>query len=171
MIPQIAHARAAWPIFFALLSLITYPSCDGDIIEPVVTRDKGARQFHSQDENHKEDYRGQSLDAPVRESELAIEVGYHPGVTDPVAWHLLRRAHLMGIQSLQAVTTGMRYVFEGELPPQALHLIAREILCNNVIQSYTLGALQPAFVPHAEPSEAVDTIPLRQLLCNDSLGT
>ncbi len=119
-----------------------------------------------------EGYRWQPVDAPAlsRQTDLAIEVGYHPGVTDPVARHLLRRAQLLGIGSIQAVTTGMRYVFEGQLSANSLHTIAREILCNDVIQFYTLGAMQPAFVPHAEPSDAVELVPLRQVESDDELA-
>jgi phosphoribosylformylglycinamidine synthase II len=93
----------------------------------------------------------------------AIEVGPLPGVTDPVAAHLLRRARLRGIGPLEAVTTGTRYEFEGDLSAADLHTIAREILCNDVIQRYTLGPLQPAFVPDAQPEDQVDVISLRDL--------
>jgi len=115
-----------------------------------------------------EGYRWQAIGPPVRGGPLdkiphAIEVGLHPGVTDPVATHLLKRAHLLGITALKAVTTGARYVFEGDLTPDDLHRIARQILCNDVIQFYTLGQMMPEFVPRAEPSDAVDVILLRGL--------
>ena len=93
----------------------------------------------------------------------AVEVTYHPGVTDPVAGHLLKRAHLLGIETLEAATTGTRYVFNGPLRAQTLHTIATELLCNTVIQSYTLGELAPTFVPEAAPSNRVETIPIRDL--------
>jgi len=92
-----------------------------------------------------------------------VEVGFHPGVTDPVATHLLRRARLLGIEGLQAVTTATRYQFDGDLSRADLDRLARELLCNTVIQSYTLGELQPAFVPDAAPSNAVDIVPIRDL--------
>jgi phosphoribosylformylglycinamidine synthase len=91
-----------------------------------------------------------------------IEVGYHPGVTDPVAENLLRRARLLDVGPLKATATGTAYTFEGDLTPADLHYIARELLYNDVIQTYTLGALVPAFVPHAAPSDAVEIVPLRQ---------
>jgi phosphoribosylformylglycinamidine synthase II len=93
----------------------------------------------------------------------AIEVGLRPGVTDPVAVHLLKRAGVLGIDSVEAATTGTRYVFDGNLSTQDLHTIAREILCNDIIQRYTLGHMQPAFVPCAEPSDQVDVIPISEL--------
>jgi phosphoribosylformylglycinamidine synthase subunit PurSL len=112
-----------------------------------------------------EGYRWRRVDdpAPPDEPEHVVEVSFRPGVTDPVAWHLLRRARLLGIGPLEAVTTGTRYTFQGDLSPVDLHTLAHEILYNDVIQTYTLGCLQPAFVPHAETSDKVDIIPLRHL--------
>ncbi len=112
-----------------------------------------------------EDFRWRQVNEPPPpgEPEHVIEVGFLPGVTDPVAWHLLRRTRLLNLGSIEAATTATRYTFHGSLSPTDLHLIAHEILCNDVIQLYTLGPLQPAFVPHAEPNAQVDIIPLRQL--------
>jgi phosphoribosylformylglycinamidine synthase len=112
-----------------------------------------------------EGYRWRSLNETYFSGESAkvIEVGFHPGVTDPVAAHLLRRAGLLGIGSLDAVSTGTRYTFEGTLSSEELHTIAREILCNQVIQRYTLDEMQPEFMPDAEPDDQVDVIPLRGL--------
>ncbi len=90
-----------------------------------------------------------------------IEVGFRPGVTDPIAAHLLRRVRLLGIGAVEAAATGTRYVFEGDLSVATLDTIAREVLCNDVIQTYALGPLQPAFIPRAEPSDLVEVIPLR----------
>jgi len=96
------------------------------------------------------------------ESAHVIEVGFHPGVTDPVAENLLQRAHLLGIGTVEAVSTGKRYVFEGALTADDLRQIAEQALCNEVIQTYALGALSPSFVPRAEPSDLVEIIPIRQ---------
>ncbi len=111
-----------------------------------------------------EGYRCRPTDAspPPGASGLVVEVGYHPGVTDPVAENLLRRAWLLGIGSVEAAATGTRYILEGDLSTVDLHRIAREILCNDVIQNYALGPLRPAFVPHAEPRAKVEVIPLRR---------
>jgi phosphoribosylformylglycinamidine synthase len=112
-----------------------------------------------------EGYRWRPLSVPPvgREAGGEIEVGFHPGVTDPVAKHLLHRARQLGVSALEAVVTGARYAFAGNVPPADLRRIAEELLCNPVIQSYTLGELQPEFVPDAAPSDAVDIIPLRDL--------
>jgi phosphoribosylformylglycinamidine synthase len=107
--------------------------------------------------------RWRPVDAPpLDEPDLIVEVSPRPGVTDPVAWHLHRRAQLLGIGSVEAVTTGTRYAFEGDLSTADLHQIAQGILCNDVIQTYTLGSLQPTFVPRAEPSDEVEIVPIRE---------
>jgi len=92
--------------------------------------------------------------------ELAVEVGYHPGVTDPVADHFLCRAQMLKIGSVDAVATGTRYTFAGHLSTSDLRRIAQEILYNDVIQTYALGPLPPSFLPQADPSDEVDVIPI-----------
>ncbi len=91
----------------------------------------------------------------------SIEVAYHPGVTDAEAENLLRRARSMGFQ-VEAVATATRYEFEGEFSPSELEAIARQVLCNEVIQGYSFCPLQPAFLPRCEPNLQVEVIPLRQ---------
>ncbi|MBN2005737.1 MAG: phosphoribosylformylglycinamidine synthase subunit PurS [Anaerolineae bacterium] len=110
-----------------------------------------------------EDYNAVLLPLLPGDETHSIEVTLHPGVTDPVARHLLYRARQLGVAALEAVTTGSRYTFEGPCSPADLQRIAGELLCNAVIQSYTLGPSQPEFVPDAAPSAAVDTIPIRDL--------
>jgi len=112
-----------------------------------------------------EGYYLRPIDAPRQASgpDLVVEVGYHPGVTDPVADNLLRRARLLGVGGLETAATGRRYAFKGSLSRDELQTIARELLCNDVIQSYSLGPMRPAFVPHAEPSTQIEVIPLRDL--------
>jgi phosphoribosylformylglycinamidine synthase subunit PurSL len=111
-----------------------------------------------------ESYHLRPVDALPKGAEIGhvVEVGFHPGVTDPVAENLLQRAHLLGIGTVEATSTGKRYVFEGTLTEDDLHQIAEQVLCNDVIQTYTLGTLPPSFVPCAEPSTLVETIPIRQ---------
>ena len=92
---------------------------------------------------------------------LAIEVAYHPGVTDPVAENLLQRARFLGLH-VEAAATAVRYEFEGELSPSDLEAIARQALCNEIIQYASLHPLQPAFLPRCAPNLQVETIPLRQ---------
>jgi phosphoribosylformylglycinamidine synthase len=109
-----------------------------------------------------EDFRYGLVEHRDNESyEQVVEVGFHPGVTDAVAENLLRRAHQMGIRSLEAAATGTRYRFEGNITPEDLRQIACQLLANEVIQHFTLGPLEPTFVPTAQPSAEVDVIPIR----------
>ena len=112
-----------------------------------------------------EGYHLRPIDAPRRTSgpDLVVEVGYHPGVTDPVADNVLRRARLLGIDGLEEAATGKRYLFKDALSEDDLHTIGGELLCNDVIQTYSLGPMRPAFVPQAEPSTKLELICLRDL--------
>jgi phosphoribosylformylglycinamidine synthase II len=112
-----------------------------------------------------ETYRTRDLSSLPRkgtERGHVVEVGFHPGVTDPVAENLLQRAHLLGIGAVEAASTGKRYVFEGSLSESDVRQIAEQVLCNDVIQTYALGTLPPSYVPRAEPSNVVEIIPIRQ---------
>ena len=111
-------------------------------------------------------YRWQPLNVPPPpppDGVWVIEVGLHPGVTDSVADHLARGAHTVGVHKLQQAVTATRYELSGDLDEASVRRIAEELLCNDVIQSYALGPLQPAFVPEAAPSDAVETIPIRNV--------
>ncbi len=100
---------------------------------------------------------------PQRSTTRVIEVSLLPGVTDPIAWHLLRRTHLLGLTQVERVATATRYVLSGDLTDQALHTIAQNILCNQVIQTYALEALHPQFPPEPEPRTQVTIVPIRTL--------
>ncbi|MHB9032624.1 MAG: phosphoribosylformylglycinamidine synthase subunit PurS, partial [Anaerolineae bacterium] len=93
-----------------------------------------------------------------------IEVGLLPGVTDTVAANLLQRAHLLGITGLAAAATAQRYLVYGSVTEVELQRIAQRLLCNDVIQYYSLGVLEPhiGLVHQAAPIR-VDSIPLADL--------
>jgi phosphoribosylformylglycinamidine synthase len=74
-----------------------------------------------------------------------IEVEWHPGVTDRVAVELQGAAHRLGLPPLK-VATGSRYRLEGALAEADLHRLARQVLCNEVVQRYQIGPITPAFV-------------------------
>jgi len=95
-------------------------------------------------------------------NQLAVEVGYHPGVTDTVADHLLSRMRMLEIGTIEAVATGTRYVFTGDLSDSDLRTIAEQLLSNDITQTYALGPLSPTFVPRAAPSSEVEIVPLRE---------
>ncbi len=64
-----------------------------------------------------------------------IDVVPHPDVTDTVAENLVRSARTLGIE-VQAARTGRRYELYGDLSEADLHTIARQLCCNEVIQTY-----------------------------------
>lgn len=93
-----------------------------------------------------------------------VEVALNPGVTDPVAEQIVRAARVLGIPGVERASTGLRFVVHGEHLEEAdLHLLARRLLANPVIQRYTLGEVQPVFPQPAQASGNVDTIPIRNL--------
>jgi phosphoribosylformylglycinamidine synthase subunit PurSL len=92
-----------------------------------------------------------------------VEVALRPGVTDPVAEQIVRCAHLIGVPSLQSAATGQRYLVRGKIRPADLHTLARRLLANDVIQRYTIGAIEPVFPHPAKGTGAVETIGLREL--------
>ena len=93
-----------------------------------------------------------------------IEVALRPGVTDPVAEQIVRAAHLLGVSGVQAASTGQRFIVQGDgLQADDLHRLADRLLCNPVIQRYTLGEIAPAFPEAAAPTGQVEALRLRGL--------
>ena len=79
----------------------------------------------------------------VPDGAICIEVGLLHGVTDTVADNLVAHAHLIGVTQLSAASAGQRYLLFGDLGEDQAHIIARRLLCNDVIQYYHLGQLTP----------------------------
>jgi phosphoribosylformylglycinamidine synthase subunit PurSL len=93
-----------------------------------------------------------------------IEVALRAGVTDPVAEQILRASHILEIHEIQAASTGQRFVIKGEgLAPEDLQRLAVRLLCNPVIQRYTLGEITPSFPETAVSSNLVEILPLQDL--------
>src|SRR5688572_5084134 len=70
---------------------------------------------------------------PTSSTSNIIEVEYHPGVTDRVAYEVRQAALRLGLPPLK-VATGYQYHIQGKLSQQELHLLARQVLCNEVVQ-------------------------------------
>ena len=93
-----------------------------------------------------------------------IEVALRTGVTDPVAEQILRAAHILEIYDINAASTGQRFVIKGEgLSPEDLRRLAVRLLCNPVIQNYSLGEITPSFPIPAISSNVVETFPIQKM--------
>lgn len=91
-----------------------------------------------------------------------VEVEFHPGVTDRVAYEARLAARRLGLPPLQ-VATGTRFEVQGSLRPAELHRLARQVLCNEVVQRYRLGEIAPAFIEEATAEDQVETFDLAAL--------
>jgi phosphoribosylformylglycinamidine synthase II len=94
---------------------------------------------------------------------FVIEVALRPGVTDPVAEEIVRCTHMLGVDGVENAATGTRYVVRGALPPRQRATLARRLLANDVIQRWTVGAIEPVFPHPAESSGQVERLPIRNL--------
>jgi phosphoribosylformylglycinamidine synthase II len=105
-----------------------------------------------------------------------VEVALRPGVTDPVAEQIVRGARLLGIAGVARASTGLRFEIDvdyqktnhGDTETQRfsivitpiLHLMAKRLLANAVIQRYAIGEIEPVFPHPAEASGYTETLPV-----------
>ena len=86
------------------------------------------------------------------EERWTVEVTWLPGVTDSVAESLLEGARLIDLAGLECAATGNRYIFIGHLQHDDVQRIARYLLANEVIQTYTINRpVSPPFL--SSPTE------------------
>jgi phosphoribosylformylglycinamidine synthase subunit PurSL len=91
-----------------------------------------------------------------------IEVSLRPGVTDVTARELERGMVELGLPACRAATAHA-YHLEGDLTEEDLHRLARELLCNETVEHYALGAIHPQFDTVTEASDVVEEISLAGL--------
>ena len=91
----------------------------------------------------------------------AIEVALLPGVTDAVAERLLGGARLLVGERLRWAATGQRYTLYGAIDEEQARTIARALLCNEVIQRYSLGEILPAQAAGDREGPWVEIVALR----------
>jgi phosphoribosylformylglycinamidine synthase len=96
-----------------------------------------------------------------------VEVALRPGVTDPVAEEALRAARELGIEGIEAISTGESFDIETDLDEGAglddagLELLARRLLVNPVIHRFSIGRpIEPAFADGAAGSGLVESFEL-----------
>lgn len=91
-----------------------------------------------------------------------VEVALRAGVTDPVAEQIVRAAQVMNIRGVKRAATGQRFLIKGgDLTESQLHLLAKRLLANPVIQRYELGWVQPAFPAEVSGSAQVERLKIR----------
>jgi phosphoribosylformylglycinamidine synthase II len=71
-----------------------------------------------------------------------VDVFFHAGVTDTLAESVIAGARMLGIDGLEHVETGHRYILDARLSEQDAHTIAKALLFNPVIQHYQLVSAQ-----------------------------
>ncbi|MCB0190055.1 MAG: phosphoribosylformylglycinamidine synthase, partial [Caldilineaceae bacterium] len=91
-----------------------------------------------------------------------IEVAFRPGVTDIPARELARGMVEIGLPACE-VATATRYELQGDLTDADLRKLARGLLCNDTVEHYSLGPIDPHFGAEAAASDTVDTIALAGL--------
>lgn len=91
-----------------------------------------------------------------------VEVAYRPGVTDVAARELGRGMAEIGLPPCE-VATGTRYLLEGDLGEAQLRVLARQLLCNETVQHFSLGRISPHFGEAAPPNNTVASVTLSTL--------
>jgi phosphoribosylformylglycinamidine synthase len=103
-----------------------------------------------------------STDQPINRSTSSVEVTFKPGVTDATADEIARAAHEIGIAGLHRAATGTRYELTGELDAAQVELIARRLLCNDVIQAYAINsAITPNLHYATGENTLIETVTVR----------
>jgi phosphoribosylformylglycinamidine synthase II len=91
-----------------------------------------------------------------------VEVALRAGVTDPVAEQIVRAAREMHIKGVKRASTGLRFlVKKPDVSAAELHLLAKRLLANPVIQRYELGEIAPSFPSEAASSTRVEQLAIR----------
>jgi phosphoribosylformylglycinamidine synthase len=108
-------------------------------------------------------WRGVDGDGIFYSNAYVVETALRPGVTDPVADQIVRCARMLGIATVERAATGQRFIVHGDLDEQELHVLARRVFANPVIQRYALGEIEPILPEPAAASGQTDIIPLREL--------
>ncbi len=98
---------------------------------------------------------------------LTVEVSFLPGVTDRVAFELSQAAKRLGLPEV-TVVTGHSYQLDGELDEETLHMLAKSLLCNEVVEHYKLGFIEPSFITSTSSTGQIEQVDLISL-ANESL--
>lgn len=88
--------------------------------------------------------------ASAAETAHVVDVFLHPGVTDTLAESVIAGAQLLGMNEIEHVETGRRYLLDHRLRADEVRLIVEALLYNPVIQQYTLRLAGESLAPATE---------------------
>jgi phosphoribosylformylglycinamidine synthase II len=91
-----------------------------------------------------------------------VEVAFRPGVTDVPAREAQRGMVEIGLPACE-VATGVRYELDGDLTPDDVRKLARQLLCNTTVQHYAIGEIAVHFGQEATAGDHVESVPVRGL--------
>ncbi len=76
-------------------------------------------------------------DVSIHSQDWTIEVQFKPGVTDAVGASTVKGINDLGITDVITVRTGNKYWLSGELDPEVIETISKQLLMNDVIQTFS----------------------------------
>ena len=68
-----------------------------------------------------------------------VEVNFKPGVTDAVGDSVMKGIRDLGINGVESVRAGQKYVITGNLTEEQTKTISRRLLANEVIHNFACG--------------------------------
>ena len=92
----------------------------------------------------------------------AVEVSFRPGVTDIAARELARGMVEIGLPACE-VATGTLFELVGNITVEDLRRLARQLLCNETVQHFSVGPIVPHFGYETTAGDRVETIALAGL--------
>ena len=125
------------------------------LVDPVTESARVTPQPHARSDDKSDEPASASV-------EHIIEVALRPGVTDVAARVLERGAAELGMRGLEAATA-TQYRLTGALSKEELHRVARGLLCNDTIERYSLGSVEPFFGHSSDARNFVEQISLTGL--------
>jgi len=105
-----------------------------------------------------------SINAPYSPLNMthSLDITLQAGVTDPAAESLSRAVRVLGIDGLERVATGTRFVFVDEFADDDLMRLAQSHFSNPLIQRYAIDdPITPPFVPVQAVDDTVETVLLK----------
>ena len=102
-------------------------------------------------------------DLPAADGDaLAVEIAFHPGVTDSAADAIVHAARQLGVP-VRAAATGRRIEFPPGCDDSTVDALVRRVIANAVIERWAPHRIEPVFHPGTHDVPTAATIPIRDL--------